>query len=149
MDAVSALPRAVGLCRPSHIQDRGTLKVVRPPLEPLEHEVGHREADLGLLRDRVRSPVARLGRRAGKRALEAANPLRPREGGRPLAGAGVRVLGQWLDGLADVERRRMACGNLRQARLQRPGVDYTVAGAVITMTGATASGDNVWAVYLK
>ena len=32
---------------------------------------------------------------------------------------------------------------------QRPGVDYTVAGAVITMTNATASGDNVWAVYLK
>ena len=33
--------------------------------------------------------------------------------------------------------------------LQRPGIDYTVAGAVLTMAGATASGDTVWAVYLK
>lgn len=33
---------------------------------------------------------------------------------------------------------------------QRPGIDYTVAGAVITMTNsATATLDTVFAVYLK
>lgn len=33
---------------------------------------------------------------------------------------------------------------------QRPGVDYTVSGAVVTMTSSsTSTGDNVFAVYLK
>lgn len=33
---------------------------------------------------------------------------------------------------------------------QRPGIDYTLIGAVITMTtGATVGGDTVYAVYLK
>jgi len=33
---------------------------------------------------------------------------------------------------------------------QRPGIDYTVTGAVITMTSSsTATGDSVYAVYLK
>lgn len=33
---------------------------------------------------------------------------------------------------------------------QRPGIDYTLLGAVITMTSsATSSGDNVYVVYLK
>lgn len=32
---------------------------------------------------------------------------------------------------------------------QKPGVDYTLLGGVITMTGATAAGDTVYAVYLK
>jgi len=33
---------------------------------------------------------------------------------------------------------------------QRPGIDYTIAGMVITMTNsATAAGDNVYVVYLK
>lgn len=33
---------------------------------------------------------------------------------------------------------------------QRPGIDYTMSGAVITMTtSATTTGDNVYALYLK
>lgn len=33
---------------------------------------------------------------------------------------------------------------------QRPGVDYTAAGAVLTLTvGATSTGDNVFTVYMK
>jgi hypothetical protein len=33
---------------------------------------------------------------------------------------------------------------------QRPGIDYTMIGAVITLTtGATVAGDTVFAVYLK
>ena len=33
---------------------------------------------------------------------------------------------------------------------QRPGIDYTLSGNVITLlTGATVTGDTVWATYLK
>lgn len=33
---------------------------------------------------------------------------------------------------------------------QRPGIDYTLVGAVLTLTsGATATGDTVFVVYLK
>lgn len=32
---------------------------------------------------------------------------------------------------------------------QRPGVDYTVSGSVITMTYSTSSGDTVYATYLS
>jgi hypothetical protein len=32
---------------------------------------------------------------------------------------------------------------------QRPGIDYTMLGAVITMTGATAALDNVFALYCR
>jgi len=34
--------------------------------------------------------------------------------------------------------------------LQRPTVDYTLSGAVVTFTGttATSTGDNVWVVYI-
>lgn len=33
---------------------------------------------------------------------------------------------------------------------QRPGIDYSITGAIITMlTGATGAGDSVWVVYMK
>lgn len=31
---------------------------------------------------------------------------------------------------------------------QRPGVDYTVTGAVVTMVSSTASGDVVWCTFI-
>jgi hypothetical protein len=41
-------------------------------------------------------------------------------------------------------------GFYRNGVFQRPGLDYSLAGAVITMIGSsTADGDNVFAVYLK